>query len=735
MTRRIIATLTIMPMLLGVALESGAQADQAVLEEIVVRAQLRKQTLEEVPLSITVLDSAFLEQFRMERIESMVAATPGLSGWEQGVSTPIFAIRGISSNSFGVGGEGSLGVFVDETYRGRINSTSLTLIDVEQVEVLKGPQGTLFGRNASAGAILVRHKLPDENLALELTVEAGDNDSRGARATANLPLSETWSLRFSAFHFEDDGPIENIWLDRDVGDSQTDGGQLALRFDADKTEAIFRLSSQKTKTNGLGYETLNPTLAAAGGVKPDPFDGVMAIDTYTYDNVKSNDASLQLNWQLSQQLRLTSITAWHDNDSPNLFDVDGSAIFLTTAGFTTRKDETLSQEFRLHGNSGQLDWVTGAIVFDEDIKATIELGYSDTNQLSGLGLCAPELEPVFGACQDSVLEKSYQHGDYLSGGVFGDVSWLLSSDLTVGAGLRYSYDDKSFKYKAPPVTSVITRLNATPINPSGNVLGYSTDGWEHIDENWDDWQPRLYLNWQFSPNHNAFANLAKGYKAGGFEPSSTKSLSVFDPEQVWNLDLGVRGEVLQQRLSYQLAAFIYDYQDYQVQIIADGIARTGNANGVDGHGLELELVYTPLPGLTLGLNGSWLYAEFKNYTTDEGNFGGNRPILAPEYSAGATVTWRSGDYSWGAVGANLLSSYQSEVYFTVQNTQDARQGSLYLQDAKVSYFSPSDAWQLDIFVRNLLNEQYRIFEQDVGAGPVSRRGDPRYWGVAATARF
>ncbi len=733
MTIRLILMVCLLEATLG--LRADAAPDQAVLEEVIVRAQLRKQTLEEVPLSMTVLDSAFLKEFRMERIESMVVATPGLSGWEQGVSTPIFAIRGISSNSFGVGGEASVGVFVDETYRGRINSTSLTLVDVDQVEVLKGPQGTLFGRNASAGAILVRHHIPDQELALELTVEAGDNDSRGARATANLPLSEAWSLRFSGFHFDDDGPIENVWLDREVGDSRTNGGQLALRFDAAPVEAIFRLSSQKTTTNGLSYETLDPALAAAGGVRPDPFDGVMAIDTHTYDDVKSDDASLQLNWQLSQQLQLTSITAWHHNDSPNLFDVDGSAIFLTTAGFTTRKDETLSQEFRLHGTHGQLDWVAGAILFDEDIRTTVELGYSDTNQLSAIGLCAPALEPVLGACQDSVIEKSYQRGDYLNGGVFADLSWLLSSDLTVGAGLRYTYDDKNFKYNAPPVTSVITRLNATPLNPSGNVLGYSTDGWEHLGEDWDDWQPRIYLNWQFSPNHNAFANLAKGYKAGGFEPSSTQSLSVFDPEQVWNLDLGIRGETLQRRLGYQLAAFVYDYQDYQVQVIADGIARTGNANGVDGHGLELELAYTPVTGLTFGVNGSWLHAEFKNYTTDEGNFGGNTPILAPEYSAGATVTWRSGDYSWGSVGGNLLSSYQSKVYFTVQNTRDARQGSIYLQDAKLSYFAPSDNWQLDIFVRNMLNEEYRIFEQDVGAGPVSRRGDPRYWGVAATARF
>ncbi len=729
----------LMLMLVVCAGMSGVPAwagpDGKVLEEVVVRAQQRKQTLEEVPLAITVLDGDFLQQHRLQHIESVVLATPGLSGWEQGVSTPIFAIRGISSNSFGVGGEASVGLFVDETYRGRINSTSVTMVDVEQVEVLKGPQGTLFGRNSSAGAILIRHNPPTDENSLDLTVETGDNNYLGLQATANLPLSDAWSLRFSGFSFDDHGAMDNTWLHQDMGDRDTRGGQLALRYGADSVEAILRLASQQTHTGGLGYETLNPELAAAGGVRPDPFDGVLATDINTYDDVESHDASLQVNWQLAEGLRLTSITAWHHNDSPNLFDVDGSAIFLTSAGFTSRDSETLSQEFRLHGSGGRLDWVGGVILFDEDINTTIELGYSDTNQLSRFGLCAPALEPVLGPCLDSVLETSKQRGDYFSAGAFADLGWHLSSDLTLGAGLRYSYDDKKFKYRAAPVTSVITRLNSSEQNPSGNLLGYATDGWQHLDEDWDDWQPRLYANWQFSADHNAFVNLAKGYKAGGFDPAATSALSVFDPEKVWNLDLGVRGAALQQRLSYQLSGFIYDYKDYQVQVIANGIAQTSNADGVDGHGMELELHYTLLPGLTLGLNGSWLDAEFKDYKTDEGNFKGNRPILAPEYTASASLNWHSSSFGWGALGASLLSSYQSEVFFTVQNTDDAHQDSFYRHDARVSYFTPSEQWQLDIFVRNLMNEEYRSFEQDVGAGLVSRRGKERFWGIAASAHF
>lgn len=281
-----------------------------------VRAQYRDQRLHEVPLAVTVLDSDFLQQHRLLQIQSIVTATPGLSGWEQGVSTPIFAIRGISSNSFGVGGESSVGLFVDETYRGRINSTSIKLVDVEQVEVLKGPQGTLFGRNSSAGAILVRHHLPTEILSLEATVEAGANRYRGLQATANVPLTADWSMRFSGFSFADDGALENTWLNEDVGNNDTQGGQGTLHYGTDSLDATLRLAAQQIHTSGLGYETLDPSLAEAGSVRPNAFDNVLATDIKTYDDVENQDASLQVNWAVTEELQFTAITAWHHNDSP-----------------------------------------------------------------------------------------------------------------------------------------------------------------------------------------------------------------------------------------------------------------------------------------------------------------------------------------------------------------------------------------------------------------------------------
>ena len=515
-----------------------------------------------------------------------------------------------------------------------------------------------------------------------------------------------------------------------VGDRDTQGVQFAVGYSRDNFDAVLRMSYQETHTGGLGYETLDNTLAALGGVTADPFDSVLATDIDTFDDIESSDVSLHLTWELGNDMKLTSITAWHENDSPNDFDVDGSAIFLTSAGFADRNSETLSQELRLTGTTGLFNWVVGGIVFDESIDTTIELGYSDTNLLFGTPLCTPAFEPIFGPCQPSVLEVAQQEGDYFSAGLYGDVSWQITDDILVGAGLRYSYDDKEFDYQAAPVTSVIAALNATELNPSGNLLGYATDGVESLDDDWDDWQPRLYASWQFTDRHTLFANAAKGFKAGGFDPEATRELSVFDPEEVWNLDMGVRGDIVEHRLRYQLTGFLYDYEDYQVQIIENGIAQTGNVDGVDGHGIELELSWSPVEGLTLGANGAWLDAEFKRTVTDTGDLEGNRPVLSPEYSGSFTIGWRSPKYAWGSLGLNWLSAWQDEVFFSVLNLEEQSQDSYWRHDARLSWYSTNDRWRVDLFGRNLDDEDYVIFQDDVGAGLVSRRGEPRFIGAA-----
>ena len=722
--------------LLALPIVSLASTQTLSLEEIVVTAQHRQQLLLEVPVAITVLDGEQLKQQGINDIEGMVRLTPGLSGWEQGASTPIYAIRGISSNSFGIGGEASVAVIVDDAYVGRINSTSATLLDLERVEVLKGPQGTLFGRNASAGAILVHQNKPVDTSSAEIQLAAGDNQRRDAALTVNLPLSDRWFVRANGFYFNDDGDATNIIYNKPVGDEMTTGGKLALRYLHQALDITLSYADQTTKTGGLGYETLSPELAAAGGVTANPFNDKLATDIDTYDKVSNRDALLRLGWAINDQLSLLSITAYHENESPNLFDVDGSAVFLTSAGFIERDSETLSQEFRFNGSHQNFDWVAGAIAFQEQVSTTIELGYSDINVLSGLpvspgapfpdfALCDAVSDFIFGPCQSSVTELAYHRGDYQSYGAFADGSWAINNRLTLSAGLRYSRDHKEFAYRADPVNSVTTQLNASPANPSGNLLGYSSTEWQPLHEDWDNWQPRLAATFALSEQQSLFANWSQGYKAGGFEPASSPELSVYKPETVNSMDIGIRGTGWGNVAHYQLSLYAYDYQDYQVQVIDNGIARTINSNGVDGRGLETELAFQLSSHWRAEFNYTYTDSEFKSQVTDTGNLKGKRTILTPQHNTVLSLNYRSTNYTWGSLGLLWQTHYQSDQYFTIENTDDARQGNFSLSDISASYYSTQEDWQVDVSMHNVFDQDHLIFQQDVGAGLVARRGKPR----------
>lgn len=718
-----------------------AQASPSIgLEEVIVRAQHRDQSLREVPISVSVLPAQQIEQLGVRNVEAVANIAPGLSGWEQGVSTPIYAVRGISSNSFGIGGEASVALIVDDSYVGRINSSSATLLDVERIEVLKGPQGTLFGRNATAGAILVYSQKPQPKPSVRLELQAGDYQQRDGSLIVNVPITEQLFFRANGFYFSQNGDAENTYYQHDVGDKHSVGGKAALRYLADKLDVTFSYAEQKTNTGGLGYETLNPQLAAAGGVAANPFDSVLATDSDTYDNVSNRDARLAVTWQLSEQLALQSISAHHKNQSPNLFDVDGSAIFLTSAGFIERDSQTLSQEFRFNGQHGDVDWVTGAIAFKEQVSNTIQLRYSDINALAGRPgpgfiFCDATSTLLLGPCQAEVEELAYQQGDYMSYGAFADASWSLTERLTVSAGLRYSYDHKQFKYRSPPVNSV-TAIIANPTGVTAtNLVGYSNNQWINLDKSWHDWQPRLAASYRLSEQHQFYASASQGYKAGGFEPEASPQLSVFKPESVNSFDIGLRGETSDKKLSYQAALFAYDYSDYQVQIFENGINRTINAEGVDGHGVELELNARFLRYGLAQFHYAYTHSEFKSQQTDKGDLKGNSTIVTPEHSAWFNLEVKSPVHRWGSAGVSWQTRFQDEIYFSIINSDSTRQGAFALSHFIASYYAPDDDWQVDLIAENIFDKHYLIYKNALSAGTVARRGTPRTVSVRLTANW
>ncbi len=723
-------------------LPAYAIAESGLLEEVVVSAQRRSQSVMDIPMSVSVVDQQLLSDSVISNIDTLVAYTPGLSGIEQGISTPIFAIRGISSNSFGIGGEASVGVFVDEAYIGRINSTGAAFMDVARVEVLRGPQSTLFGRNSSAGTISIVTNQPQDQASLDYRLAYGSFDSVDAAFTANTPLiPDTLLLRANLLHHTDNGYNRNVLLDRPVGDRDTWAGRAALLWRAsDHLDATLTLAAENTDSGGLGYGSTDPLLAAAGGVSPDPFSGEMASDQEIFDDNRSRDVRLHVDWQIDPQLQLKSISAWHYNRSPNLFDVDGSALFILNAGFSDRNSTTFSQELRLLGSNERFDWIIGASYFAEDVDADILLNYNEFNTIGGTPVPPPPVPPVFkvcdpvsdsvlGPCDDDVSERSATRGDYRSYAVYADVNMPLGDKFSASGGLRYTFDRKDYSYDAPLVDNVTTRFLGN------NVLGYSTEGAQQLSSDWDQWQPRLALDYRWHEQLLAYASVSRGYKAGGFDPAATADLSSFDEETSWSYEIGLKTSFWQQRARFNATAYRYDYENYQVQLISNGLARTVNAPEVDGSGVELELHLQPHPRWQLISSAAFSRARFGDFVLDAIDLSDNRTILSPETSVSMIGEYRHPLPALGYASVRFEWLYQGEQYFSVQNLASEKQPAHAVSNLYIGIANDQRGWQLRAMARNLFNTEYYVINRDLGAGPVALRAAPIYYGIELKGSF
>lgn len=694
----------------------------------------------EIPISVSVINQQTLAASKIDNIDDMVPYTPGLTGIEQGVSTPIYAIRGISSNSFGIGGEASVGVFVDDAYIGRINSTGAAFLDVARVEVLRGPQSTLFGRNSSAGTINIVTRQPEDRHSVSYRLGYGSFASLDGEVTVNAPLlADKLLFRGSVLHHSDDGYVTNTLLDRPVGDRNTWAGRGALLWRAgDAVDVTLTLAAENTATGGLGYGTIDPARAAAGGVSPDPFSREMASTVAIYDDNRSRDARLHLNWQIADQLAFKSISAWHTNSSPNLFDVDGSALFALNASFSDRNSRTLSQEFRLLGDSERVSWMLGASYFVEEVNADILLNYNEFNTIGGtpvppdgplFELCDPLSDSVLGPCSADVVERSATRGDYQSYAIYADFSLQITDDWELSSGLRYTLDNKDYSYAAPAIDSLTTRYLGN------NVLGYSTKGTQHLTDSWNQWQPRLALSYAWSDATLGYASVTRGYKSGGFDPAATPQQSTFAAETSWSYELGLKSHFLAQRGQFNATLYHYDYEDYQVQLISNGLARTVNAPTVTGHGLELELQLQPAENWLLIASSAFSRAHFGSFTLGSNDLSGNSPILAPATTVSMIGEYRHPVADIGKGSVRLEWLYQSAQYFSVQNIRDEQQPAYAVTNLSLALGNASKGWEVRLLARNILDTEHYTIRRDLGAGPVALSATPRYAGIELSGSF
>lgn len=751
--------------------EGGEEADTG--NTIVVTAQRREQNLQDVPIAVTAVGSEALIQSGTTDLQDLTALTPGLTGKNQGLASAIYSIRGINSNSFGVGGDNSVGIFVDEVFIGRQAISNIGFLDAERVEVLKGPQGTLFGRNSTAGAISITSKKPGNDFEGEARISYGDRDGFDANTfeafgAISIPVVEdVFSVRIAGQRQYQDGTWTNVATGERAGDNEVWSGRITGVLNVTDTLSVTGFYSIfRQDTTGFPWGTTNPDLVAlAPGSSTDPFDRLVAFDTEQFERRDADVAGLTVEWEISPDVSIKSITSFTSIDDQGVTDLDGSILPIVSAnfgpdpaavaanpGFTLGSDDTtFSQELRLSGSTDKLDWLIGVSYFEEDIDDPITFGFNDNFLVGGTPIPADTFfpgQPAFGVCDatsDGLLGPCNPNGresvligvESESYAIFGDARYQFNDALALTVGLRYSRDEKQFTFTSFIEPSVAAAL-------FGGSVVFPDTGAQPItfEDDWNDLQPRFVLDYKVSDDVLTYASISRGFKAGGFDISQVQANIPFDEESVWAYEVGVKSQ-LGGLATFNLAAYFNDYSGLQVQTTVGGITQTVNVPTLDSYGFEAELYAEPLDGLDVTLGVAFNESEFGTFVIDDiiamdgstVDLAGNRVPQTSRWSLNAVAQYTH------ALSDNLDlyvrgdANFRSREFETIENLDQFSQEGFWLANARIGLNDANRAWEVALFVQNLFDKEYVNFRNNLGFGTVEIAAEPRTFGIQVLTNF
>jgi iron complex outermembrane receptor protein len=691
----------------------------AQLEEVLVTAQKREQSLQEVPISISAIDQELLEQTGVNTITEVIPMVAGLSGADYGLATNTWAIRGIGSNDWTIGSEPSVGVFIDDAYVGRNIFATSNFFDINRIEVVKGPQGTLFGRNAAAGAIsLVTNKPGDED-ELHLGLSMGDEGQRRYELVGNWALSDSFALRLAYQNQK----WEGMWTEVNSGQemyTESDVLRLSARWDiSDNLEALFKYNKGDAETNYTSAVSILTNPAQPGVEYPDRF----AINQPNFEQNKDDGFGLRLTWSLSESLTLVSITDSRTGENDYFEDVDGTAdditideaVFGVPGGAVGGLDipvglggdaDSFYQEFRLSGGSEAIDWFAGVSYYSEDLdNSRWEVDYVAT----ALGF------PVGSQRISSKAENE-------SMGIYGDITWQASDQLALTAGARWSSDDKDWC--------------TNTLQDDFGEAGGPTPGELCETKEWDELTSRFIAQYNVSDDTMMFASVSQGYKGGGFNTSVAdldgdfiaETIVDFDPETSTAYELGFKSTMMEGRMQLNGSFYVIDYEALQFATLTlETGLQIANAGDVDSRGFEVELNYAPNDSVLLMANYANSEAE-----VGSGALNGQTLAYAPQstYSLGAMVDqpFANGTLNWFA-----MYNYTGDYFHDMDNFLE--EDGYGVMNAKVTYVAGSEAWDFAIAVDNLTDKDYATLRGDFGWGPMLHWGYKRMIRAELNMRF
>ena len=716
--------------------------------EMVVTARRTEETLQTVPGAVSAFGERALERIQAQDTTGLQGAVPNLNivqGRGSSNATNIY-IRGVGQPDALQTFDPAIGVYIDGVYYSRIRGTQLDLLDLQRVEVLRGPQGTLYGKNTIGGALSILTRRPGQELRGQASLTYGAYNQAEARLSVSGPISDTISAGIALMHAQRDGYVEDQVLDRDYNDRDTRAARASLAFTpnerlridltADYSEDDASLSTGQP-LNSLTY-LIGGGTALALPTNPTSYDFTVRTTPSLPNSTQLRHWGLAMNiaYDVSDMITLRSITSYRQLDTDDYVDIDATQLEIGDV-FVGVNQNQVSQEFQMNLNAGPLVGVAGLYFLRERVQSHQE-AYADD-------LIGPLLgNPTFLRTIDDDLETT-------SYAAYANLSYEIVPNLRLSGGIRYTSENKDY-FRTTSTFSTSPLL--TSVAP-----------FQFVAENtWDDFSPMASIDYRFSDDVMIYARYSRGFKSGGFNgrANSVAERTQYEPETMNSYEAGIRSTIADQ-LRLNLTGFYNDYRNFQARVSGTGLDPVTNlpsptlsvlnAGELSMKGFEIEAAWTPLQGLLIDTQIGYLDAQYEEFA-DARFPGGSRafqtPAFAPKWTVriGAQYESNLGEHGFVTVGGQ--GRYRSEMALAVDNTiingavgtttriEGLFSDPYWIADARIVWEDRDRRFSLGLYGQNLFDAVYKTEGQDfssIGSIRTVYYGAPMTWHVKGTFRF
>lgn len=748
------------------------------LDPIVVTARRRVEEEQKVPAPITILKGKRLEEAKIYQVQDLQQQLPLTSQFIHARQSSV-AIRGIGNNTANEGLESSVGIYLDNVYLGRPGQAIFDLLDIEQIDLLRGPQGTLFGKNTTAGVLNISSKQPVFHQEGSTELSLGERGYRQLKGMFNQPLSDDVAIRISAYATHDDGWVKNTYTGKDLNEINRYGmrGQLLYQPDDPLSLRIIAEHNQENSSTGslvpysfgpwnptgniasylpLGVSGSNATtyadrvsLLGAQNIKHNPYDYTVDFDAEQQSKIKQNALSAELNWLFDNAFKLTSITAWRDWDFKPQNDLDFTRLDGATGGFNVDQNQ-FSQEIRLASPINQtFDYVLGAFYYYQDINS--HNAYNTGDHALAITTAFPNNVYLSGIGQSTTDSHA----------IFGQSTWHVTPKFDLTTGLRLTSERKSGQ---------VQQANIQPIIYAALSPLFQTYNSGHLSRTDHSVAGLLTTSYQFNPDILGFITLSSGEKSGGYNLNSIATPAAvlgnpalnIDPEKARNMELGLKTSWLDYRLLININAFLTQIKDYQavttIAVNNQYLNLLTNVGDLTSKGVELDFKAQLNRQFSVSFNTVYTHATFASGTaptpfeifngtggtTDSGygkgyrDISGNQVNGAPRWIANLSLQHQHDVFANAEHYSLINYGWRSETYADANNSIYSKIPSYGILNLITGVRLPHDHHDIDfsIWVKNILDKHYFLGLVNSGNGVYSASaGQPRTIGASLKYSF